>query len=417
MKKMAKISIVLLILASVVITAWTSVKVKEKEILEKFQPFFEVLHHIQNEYYDADKVNYEKLVDEAIRGLLAGLDDPFSNYLTKQDTIEARISTESKYGGLGIEVTYDAKNKAVKVVTPMDGTPAFRAGLKPGDLIITIDGSPVSDMTFIEAVNHLRGKPGTKVQIEVLREDKEGNMKKLKFEIVRELIKLVTVKYDLINTEKGNIGYVRIVRFSIPTSEELKKTLTKLFFEGGIVGLILDLRNNPGGLLSTAVDVTSMFLDEGVVVKVKGRTGFERVYRSRGNDFPNVPMVVLVNHGSASASEILSGALQDHKIAKLVGEKTFGKAAVQSVIPLSNGGELWLTTAHYFTPLGRDIHKKGIEPDYVVTEEASVTEQEKEERHRLEGMYLTSTKAIVDVEKDNQLRKGLEILLKMLEKK
>jgi carboxyl-terminal processing protease len=412
MKRFLKAFVVLLIVFSIILGAWSSsTKLKMDELYKKFQPFFETLFYINNEFYENEKVDYDKLLDESIRGLLSGLDDPYSNYFNPQEKIETEIDTKSKYGGLGMEVTYDAKYKAIRVVTPMDNTPAEKAGLKPGDLIITIDGSPVNKMSYLEAVNHLRGEPGTKVKIEIYREDEQKT-----FEIVveRALINIKTVKYEVIDTPVGKVGYLRLVRFSEPSSQEMDNALNELL-KRNIVGLLFDLRNNPGGLLSAAIEVASKFIDEGPIVKVTGTNNFSKTYNSLGNDYPNLPMVVLVNKGSASASEIVTGALKDHRIATVVGETTFGKAAVQTVLPLSNGAEIWLTTAHYFTPSGLDIHRKGIEPDVVVkavqeNDSKSATDTTAVSTD-IEGKYLTTTKAVIDLEKDAQLRKALEIII------
>jgi len=417
MKRFFKIFVVLLVAFSVVLGAWSSsAKLKMEDLYKKFQPFFETLFYINNEFYENEKVDYNKLLDESIRGLLAGLDDPFSNYFNPQEKIETQIDTKSKYGGLGIEVTYDAKYKVLRVVTPMDDTPAQKAGLKPGDLIITIDGSPVNKMSYMEAVNYLRGEPGTKVKIEILREDEQKT-----FEVVieRALIKIKTVKYDVIDTPIGKIGYLKLVRFSEPSSREMDNALNRLLNQN-VVGLVFDLRNNPGGLLSAAIEVASKFIDEGAIVKVTGTGGFSKTYNSMGNSYPNLPMVVLVNKGSASASEIVTGALKDHKIATVVGETTFGKAAVQTVLPLSNGGEIWLTTAHYFTPSGLDIHRKGIKPDVVVkavkTNTTKTSTETTPPATDIEGKYLTTNKAVIDLENDIQLKKALEILINKITK-
>ncbi len=378
------------------------------KIYEKFQPFFQALQYIISEYYQKD-INVDSLVNESIRGLVRGLGDPFSHYFDPQESVEMSIQTKAEYGGLGIEVTY-THNGFLKVISPMDDTPAFYAGIKPGDIIITIDASPVDQMTYLEAVNRLRGKSGTKVTIEVLR---KGNRQPLKFTITRKVIKLKTVKYTIIPTDLGNVGYVRLTQFSGPTASDLAREL-KVLYAQDIKGIILDLRNNPGGLLSSAIDVASDFIDVGnVIVSVKDRNGYEDTYRSHGNSYPDLPMVVLVNGGSASAAEIVSGALKDHHIATLVGEKTFGKGSVQSPIKLSNGGEIWLTVAHYFTPSGKDIHGKGIMPDVVVhqTEEATQTATSVENAKAIEeGRNLTSEKANVDLKTDIQLRKALDIL-------
>jgi carboxyl-terminal processing protease len=279
----------------------------------------------------------------------------------------------------------------------MYGTPAWRAGLKAGDLIITIDGTPVSKMTYMEAVNNLRGEPGTSVTIEVLRDGE-----KLTFTIVREKIEIKMVLYSFIETEKGSIGYVRITRFGEKADSDMKNALDKIF-EKGVKGLIIDVRDNPGGYLDVALKIVSMFVDKGVILKVRNGFGEEDVYESYGNSYPNVPIVLLVNEGSASASEILTGALKDLGIATVVGRKTFGKGSVQTGFPLSNGGVLFLTTAHYLTPSGKDIHKIGIEPD-VLVEESVEEELHAETREQIE----------VDPEKDPFVKKGLEVLLEKI---
>ncbi|MCD6238221.1 MAG: S41 family peptidase [Thermotogae bacterium] len=378
------------------------------KVYEKFQPFFQALQYILSDYYKKD-VDVNSLVNDSIRGLVKGLGDPFSHYFDPQESIEMGIQTSAEYGGLGIEVTY-TRNGFLKVISPMDDTPAFYAGIKPGDIIVTIDASPVDQMTYLEAVNRLRGKKGTQVTIEILR---EGNKQALKFIITRRIIKLKTVKYAIIPTEMGKIGYVRLTEFSEPTASDLAKELSTLYAQD-IKGLILDLRNNPGGLLSSAIDVASDFISTGkVVVSVKDRGDYEDTYRSHGNSYPALPMVVLVNGGSASAAEIVSGALKDHHRATLIGEKTFGKGSVQSPIKLSNKGELWLTVAHYFTPSGEDIHGKGIMPDIVVHQSKESTQVATATANNLaieEGRSLTSEKANIDLKRDIQLQKAIDIL-------
>lgn len=378
------------------------------KVYEKFQPFFQALQYILSDYYKKD-VDVNSLVNESIRGLVKGLGDPFSHYFDPQESIEMGIQTSAEYGGLGIEVTY-THNGFLKVISPMDDTPAFYAGIKPGDIIVTIDASPVDQMTYLEAVNRLRGKKGTQVTIEILR---EGNKQSLKFIITRKIIKLKTVKYAIIPTETGKIGYVRLTEFSEPTASDLAKGLSTLYAQD-IKGLILDLRNNPGGLLSSAIDVASDFISTGkVVVSVKDRGDYEDTYRSHGNSYPTLPMVILVNGGSASAAEIVSGALKDHHRATLIGEKTFGKGSVQSPIKLSNKGELWLTVAHYFTPSGKDIHGKGIMPDIVVHQSKESTQVATATANNLaieEGRSLTSEKANIDLKRDIQLQKAIDIL-------
>ncbi|MCD6254210.1 MAG: S41 family peptidase [Thermotogae bacterium] len=377
-----------------------------EELYDYFKPFFQTLLLIQSEYYGKDNIDDEKLLEESIKGLLKGLDDPFAWYFSAREAEENRIDTESEYGGLGIVVEYDQEHEAVRVVAPMVGSPAQRAGLKSGDLITTIDSVPVSDIGYWEAVRRLRGQPGTSVTIQVVR---EGIEEPLEFTVVREKIELKTVKFDTFESPEGRIGYIRITNFSLPTPGELRDAYNQLL-ETGIKGLVLDLRDNPGGLLDVAIEVASYFVDEGVIVKVKDSRGFVDVYRSYGNDFPNLPMVLVVNNGSASASEIVTGALMDNHVATVVGTKTYGKAAVQRVYPLSNGGELWLPIAHYLTPSGKDIHLKGIKPE--ITVEATNV-------HEVFTSELTISKVEVQWDEDPFLKKALEVLtekIKALEK-
>jgi len=274
--------------------------------------------------------------------------------------------------------------------------------LKPGDRIVSIDDQPVSEMQFMEAVRKLRGQPGTKVKIKVLR---EGVQELLTFEIVREVIQIVPVKYAYVETQKGRIGYIMITRFGAKTSQEMASALDEIF-QKGVQGILLDLRNNPGGYLNSAIDVASYFVDKGAIVKTRNAYGVEEVYESKGNKYPNVPVVILVNRGSASASEIVAGALRDHNVAKIVGQRTFGKGSVQTGFPLANGGTLYLTTARYMTPSGKDIHRIGIEPDVVVEEES--------ERPR-ETLVYDYTKKVVEVNlEDPFIAKGLEALLELI---
>ena len=402
-KKKGFIQFVVISLVVTILSLFLSAS-KTDDVRKSLTPFYEALQYMLNYYYERDSIDLDKLIDSAIDGLTKGLGDDFSYYHSAEEMEEERIEMGGEYGGLGIEVTYDREYKAVKVIAPMYGTPAWRVGLKSGDLIVKIDGQPVNKMTYMEAVRKLRGKPGTKVKIEVIR---EGVDEPLVFEIVREKIVLVPVKYSILETPKGRVGYVKITRFISTTSEETKKAL-KDIFETGVKGIILDLRNNPGGLLTSAIEVASFFIDKGVIVKVKNTYGVEDAYETLGNDFPNVPIVVLVNEGSASASEIVTGALKDHGIAKVVGKKTFGKGSVQTGFPLSNGGVLYLTTAHYMTPSGKDIHRIGIKPDVIVKEEA-------ERPHEVDVEEYTKVRIRVDPEKDPVLKKGLEVLLEMIE--
>ena len=341
-----------------------------------------------------------KIVDQSIRGMLSGLDDQFTYYLSPDDVNESNIEQNAKYGGIGTNVTYDAFYKVIRIVSPMYGSPAYKAGIKAGDLVLTIDGSPVEDMNYMEAVNMLRGEPGSLVKLEIGRED----LGVLEFTVEREEIKLVMVQYSITEYEGKKIGYVRINKFFGNTSSELRDKLS-ILYANDVDGIILDLRNNPGGYLTQAILVGSMFIDSGeVIVTTRSSDGFVNTYRSIGNEFEPLPMVTLVNNGSASSSEILSGALKDYGISPLVGEKTFGKAAVQTLFPLSNGGEVWLTTAHYFTPNGNDIHMKGIEPDILVElKESEETDEEIDKNTTMENI-------IINPEKDNQLKTALDLL-------
>jgi len=387
----------------VLLTTWLLTgAVTPKDVDKDLTPFYQTLSYILNAYYERDNINLNKLIDSAIDGLVKGLGDDFSYYEAAEKVEEKQIEMEGQYGGLGIEVTYDSEYKAVKVIAPMYGTPAWRAGLKPGDRIVSIDDQPVSEMQFMEAVRKLRGQPGTKVKIKVLR---EGVQELLTFEIVREVIQIVPVKYAYVETQKGRIGYIMITRFGAKTSQEMASALDEIF-QKGVQGILLDLRNNPGGYLNSAIDVASYFVDKGAIVKTRNAYGVEEVYESKGNKYPNVPVVILVNRGSASASEIVAGALRDHNVAKIVGQRTFGKGSVQTGFPLANGGTLYLTTARYMTPSGKDIHRIGIEPDVVVEEES--------ERPR-ETLVYDYTKKVVEVNlEDPFIAKGLEALLELI---
>ncbi|MEJ5228741.1 MAG: S41 family peptidase [Pseudothermotoga sp.] len=402
MKRNSLIFVIVIAISVIVASLILSAAVTTKDVNKALEPFYQTLSYILNAYYQKDDINLNKLMDSAIDGLVKGLGDDFSYYENPEGVEEKQIEMEGEYGGLGIEVTYDSEYKAVKVVSPMYGTPAWRAGLKAGDRIVSIDDEPVSEMEYMEAVRKLRGQPGTTVRIKILR---DGVDSLLTFELVREKIQIIPVKHAFVETTKGRIGYTLITRFGAKTSEEMAEALNDIFARG-VKGLILDLRDNPGGYLNSAIEVASYFIDKGVVVKTKNGYGIEEVYESKGNNYPNVPIVVLVNKGSASASEILTGALKDYEIAKIVGEKTFGKGSVQTGFPLSNGGTLYLTTAHYMTPSGKDIHKIGIEPD-VYVEEATTTKRE--------SAAVDYTKKIIEIDMgDPYIVKGLEVLLGMI---
>ncbi len=323
----------------------------------ELRTFTEVFSRIESDY--VEPVSDKKLLENAIRGMLSGL-DPHSAYLNPEEYKELRIGTTGQFGGLGIEVGME--NGFIKVIAPIDDTPAQRAGIKAGDLIIRLDDKPVKGMSLQEAVKIMRGKPGTSITLTIVR---EGEDKPLKITITRAIIKIKSVKSRIL--EPG-YGYVRITSFQSRTGEQLHKAIAKLEKDGALKGLILDLRNNPGGVLNAAVAVSDAFLDKGKIVYTDGRIEEAKMEfkATPGDVIEGVPMVVLINAGSASASEIVAGALQDHRRAIIMGQKSFGKGSVQTILPLSNGGAIKLTTARYYTPSGRSIQAEGIVPDIVL---------------------------------------------------
>jgi carboxyl-terminal processing protease len=324
---------------------------------EQLRLFTEVLSIVQNQY--VDEVPPKDLIYNAIKGTLRGL-DPHSSFLDPESYREMQVETSGSFGGLGIEITL--KDDILTVVAPIDGTPAYRAGLHTGDRIVKIDGLSTKDMQLADAVKRMRGKPGTKVTISIVR---EGWTEPKDFDIVREQIRVQSVRA----VELGDgIEYLKLRQFQEQSPHDLEAQLEK-FSKGGMKALILDLRNNPGGLLTAAVEVSEKFIDDGkLVVYTEGRVRNQNMRFSAHpkKGYAQMPMVVLVNGGSASASEIVAGALQDWGRATIVGTQTFGKGSVQTIIPLSDGSGLRLTTAKYFTPKGRSIHGKGITPDIIV---------------------------------------------------
>lgn len=324
--------------------------------LEELRTFTEVFHRIKTDY--VEEVEDKTLLENAIKGMLAGL-DPHSSYLTPEDYQELTIGTRGEFGGLGIEVGMD--DGFVKVISPIDDTPAQRAGIKAGDIIIRLDDTPVKGMTLSDAVKIMRGKPGSRIKLTIVRETED---KPIMIDIVRDIIQVKSVKSH--SLEPG-YGYVRISHFQEHTGEDLEKAVQKLKQDnqGKLKGLVLDLRNNPGGVLNAAVAVSDAFLSEGMVVYTEGRVADASLkFTARPKDVLNgAPIVILVNGGSASASEIVAGALQDHKRAVIMGNKTFGKGSVQTILPMNNNAALKLTTAHYYTPSGRSIQAEGIQPD------------------------------------------------------
>lgn len=325
----------------------------------QLKKFADVMSRIKRDY--VEEVDDEKLLTDAIRGMLSGL-DPHSAYLDKDEFKDLQVDTSGKFGGLGIEVGME--NGFVKVIAPIDDTPAQKAGVESGDLIIRLNDEQVKGKTLNDAVKIMRGKVGEPITLTIVR---EGESKPLKITIVRDVIKVKSVKQRML---EENFGYLRIVSFQANTTEAAKIALEKLKKENksGLKGLVIDLRNNPGGVLGAAVGISDLFLKEGKIVYTEGRIEDSKMLEEASNFdvLEGAPIVVLVNQGSASASEIVAGALQDHKRALIMGEKTFGKGSVQTVLPLDATTAVKLTTARYFTPLGRSIQAKGIEPDIVV---------------------------------------------------
>ena len=329
---------------------------EKKEVYKYLNLFGEAFEKIKNNY--VEEVTVKKLIESAIDGMLNSL-DPHSSYLNTDELDELRVQTKGEFGGLGIEVTLE--NGLVKVISPIDDTPAERAGVKSGDLITHLDDEPVLGMTLSEAVSIMRGKVGSKIKLRVSRNEVEN----LDIEITRAIIELKAVKSRL----EDNIGYIRVSSFNQKVDQEIIKAIKSFDKkENKIVGYVLDLRNNPGGLLDQAVNVTDIFLEKGEIVSTRGRKKSEgNRYNAVKNDLINgLPLVVLINQGSASASEIVAGALQDHKRAIIMGTKSFGKGSVQTIIPSGENVAIKLTTARYYTPLGRSIQQTGIDPDILV---------------------------------------------------
>ena len=324
--------------------------------LDELRTFTGVLDAVKQDY--VEPVKDKDLLENAIRGMLSNL-DPHSAYLDAEAFQDLQIGTSGEFGGLGIEVGQE--NGFIKVIAPIDDTPAQRAGIRAGDLIIRLDDASVKGMPLSDAIARMRGKPNTPITLTILR---EGAKKPLKIKLIREVIQVKSVKNRLL--EPG-FGYLRITQFQARTAPSLEEALHDLEKQnqGPLKGLILDLRNNPGGVLNGAVDVADEFLEEGVIVQTKGRgDSSEQTFKATAGDLLNkAPMIVMVNGGSASASEIVAGALQDHQRALVLGERTFGKGSVQTILPLGNGTAVKLTTARYYTPNGRSIQAEGIKPD------------------------------------------------------
>ena len=358
----------IIILLSIVVLPVSAKTQEDKNVYKYLNLFGEAFEKIKNNY--VEEVPVKKLIESAIEGMLGSL-DPHSTFLNDEELNELKVQTKGEFGGLGIEVTLE--NGFVKVISPIDDTPASKAGIKSGDLITHLDDEPVLGMTLSEAVSIMRGKVGSKIKLTVNRNDNET----LQIDITRAVIQLKAVKARLEN----NIGYIRVSSFNQKVDTQIVEAIKKFKKNETVLGYILDLRNNPGGLLDQAVSVTDIFLEKGEIVSTRGRNKKEGSrYNAVKKDLTNgLPLVVLINQGSASASEIVAGALQDHKRAIIMGTKSFGKGSVQTIIPSGDDVALKLTTALYFTPSGRSIQKTGIDPDILV-EQGVLTKTEEKRR-------------------------------------
>ncbi|HVO65586.1 MAG TPA: S41 family peptidase [Syntrophales bacterium] len=388
----------------------------ERGIYKNLKTFNEVLDIVQKNY--VEEIESKKLIEGAINGMMKSL-DPHSTYMTADMYKELEVETRGSFGGIGIEITI--KKDVLTVVSPIEDTPAFNAGIKAGDQIIQIDGKSTKDITIMEAVKKLRGPKDSKVSVTIIR---ENITKPKEFVITRDIIKIKSIKSKIFD---DRIGYIRISSFQERTVDDLKKEIKNINAKTGVpMGMILDLRNNPGGLLNQAIGVADIFLKSGIIVSTKGRTknmDSQAVAKDDGDE-PTCPIVVLVNEGTASASEIVSGALQDNSRALVIGTQTFGKGSVQTVIPLEEGSALKLTTAKYYTPSGRSIQAEGIKPDIIVkyikhAEDKEPTDDFIRERD-LKG-HIKSKKEAMNAEEslkreqdillqDNQLKSAIDII-------
>ena len=332
----------------------------ENDIYKKIDLFGEVLEKINKEY--VDEINQSESMDSAINGLLQSL-DPYSSYMSPEIFNEMQTETSGEFGGLGIEVSMESG--VVKVISPIDDTPASRAGIKAGDYIVKIQDIQVQGKTLSEAVDLMRGPVGSSIELTVRR---RGEKKAIKFNITREIIEIQSVKTELL---QNDIGYIRLTSFNENSSEQIEKKIINLEKSQNIKAYILDLRNNPGGLLSQAIRISDFFLDNGEIVSTKSRKASEnrKWFANKGDLTKGKTLIVLINYGSASASEIVAGALKDHKRAIVLGENSFGKGSVQSIIPLKNKGAIRLTVAKYYLPSGKSISEVGVIPDIEINEE------------------------------------------------
>ena len=376
-----KIKIILLLIFFITNTERTFVVASEDNIYNKIDLFSEVLDKINNEY--VDEVNQSDAMDAAINGVLQSL-DPYSAYMSPETLEYMKTETKGEFGGLGIEIGMEAG--VVKVISPIDNTPASKAGVKAGDYIVKINDIQVQGKTLTEAVDLMRGPVGSDIEITIRR---RGVKKSIIFKIKREIIKIESVKSELFDND---VGYIRLTSFNENSSEQIKEKIKKFKKDKNVKHFILDLRNNPGGLLSQAIKISDFFLDNGEIVSTKSRKSNEnrKWFAKKGDIINGDTLVILINYGSASASEIVAGALKDHKRAILIGENTYGKGSVQSIIPLNNKGAIRLTVSKYYLPSGKSISEVGIIPDIEVAEE--------------------SDKFKINTETDNQLKFALKLI-------
>ena len=334
----------------------------KNDLYEKIDLFGEVLENIKKEY--VDDINQAEMMDSAINGVLQSL-DPYSAYMSPELFKEMQTDTKGEFGGLGIEIGMEAG--VVKVISPIDDTPAARAGIKSGDYIVKIGNVQVQGKSLLEAVKLMRGPVGTSINLTVRRK----NIKKpLEFNVTRKIIEIKSVSSKIIGLDK-NLGYIRLKSFNENSDKQFLKSVKDFEKKSKIKGYVLDLRNNPGGLLNQAINITDFFLDDGEIVSTKGRKVAEtrKFFARKGDEINGKPIIVLINNGSASASEIFAGALKDHKRAIILGENSYGKGSVQSIIPLRNGGGMRLTISKYYLPSGKSISEVGVTPDILVEEE------------------------------------------------
>ncbi len=417
-KQLISIVFFLLVVSSSMTFFTAAVAANQEDDYKNLEIFTDVISLVRSHY--VEEIDMEKLIYGAIRGMLSTL-DPHSSFLTPEMYEEMQADTHGEFGGLGIEIT--VKDGELIIVSPIEDTPAYIAGIKPGDKIIKINGQPTRDIGVMEAVRLMRGPKGEAITISIQR---LGADQLQDFTIIRDIIKIKSVKSNLL---QGRYGYVRIAQFQDRTSSDLKEHLLELRQDndGRLDGVILDLRNNPGGLLNQAVAVTDLFLDEGLIVYTEGRDVESKMTFSAqqiGTE-PEYPLVVLINGGSASAAEIVAGALQDHGRAIILGEQSFGKGSVQTIIPLGDKSGLRLTTARYFTPSGRSIQARGISPDIVVSAilttgqnmpDLPVREEDLEHHFKPlseeqpEQQKRTTTELSQEEKQDNQLRRALDLL-------